>query len=196
MKNLSRGILSLCLIGALLLSACGKSDETDNLSNSEEPSNTTSQTPSTSAPQSTDTHTESLIDSADKEAIKDITAADFKKGVFIDFDKYKGSFFEENIISKVSNNLESVVENNNEKFKENLNKESLESIKDSFYYRNVDDQFMFYDLDLLEKLDQPEQIRVGVRFARKSSEGSIENQGITYFFTKNKDGEWGIENID
>jgi len=53
---------------------------------------------------------------------------------------------------------------------------------------------MFYDLDLIEKVD--EQIRVGVRFAKKSSDGSIENQGITYFFTKNKAGEWGIENID
>ncbi|WP_440114494.1 hypothetical protein [Paenibacillus sp. QZ-Y1] len=55
---------------------------------------------------------------------------------------------------------------------------------------------MFYDLDLIEKTDRPVQIRVGVRFARKSSAGNIENQGITYFFTKNEAGEWGIENID
>ncbi|MCT1398552.1 hypothetical protein M4D81_05970 [Paenibacillus sp. p3-SID867] len=193
MKNLSRGILSLCLIGALLLSACGKSDDTDTLSNSEEPTNTTSPAPSTN---NTPTKTESLIEPAEKEAIKDITAADFKKGVSIDFDKYKGSFFDENIISKLRNNLESVVENNKEKFEENLNKESLETIREGFYYTNESDQFMFYDLDLIEKVDQPEQIRVGVRFAKKSSDGSIENQGITYFFTKNEAGEWGIENID
>lgn len=193
MKNLSRGILSLCLIGALLLSACGKSDDTDTLSNSEEPTNTTSPSPSTN---NTPTNIESLIEPAEKEAIKDITAADFKKGVSIDFDKYKGSFFDENIISKLRNNLESVVENNKEKFKENLNKESLESIREGFYYTKESDQFMFYDLDLIEKVDQPEQIRVGVRFAKKSSDGSIENQGITYFFTKNETGEWGIENID
>lgn len=193
MKNLSRGILSLCLIGALLLSACGKSDDTDTLSNSEEPTNTTSTAPSTN---NTPTNTESLIEPAEKEVIKDITAADFKKGVSIDFDKYKGSFFDDNIISKLRNNLESVVENNKEKFKENLNKESLESIREGFYYTNESDQFMFYDLDLIEKVDQPEQIRVGVRFAKKSSDGSIENQGITYFFTKNEAGEWGIGNID
>ncbi|WP_127589967.1 hypothetical protein [Paenibacillus lautus] len=190
MKNLSRGILSLCLIGALLLSACGKSDDTDTLSNSKEPTNTTSPAPSTNK---TPTNIESLIEPAEKEAI---TAADFKKGVSIDFDKYKGSFFDDNIISKLRNNLESVVENNKEKFKENLNKETLESIREGFYYTNVSDQFMFYDLDLIEKVDQPEQIRVGVRFAKKSSNGSIENQGITYFFTKNEAGEWGIENID
>ncbi|MFB5677055.1 hypothetical protein ACE3NQ_06350 [Paenibacillus terreus] len=191
MKNLARGILSLCLIGTLLLSACGKSDDTDTLSNSEEPTNTTSPAPSTN---NTPTNTESLIDPVEQEAIKDITAADFKKGVFIDFDKYKGRFFDENIISKLKNNLESVVENNKEKFKENLNKESLESIREGFFYTNESDQFMFYDLDLIEKVD--EQIRVGVRFAKKSSDGSIENQGITYFFTKNETGEWGIENID
>lgn len=193
MKNLSRGILSLCLIGALLLSACVKSDDTDTLSNSEEPINTTSPAPSTN---NTPTNVESLIEPAEKEVIKDITAADFKNGVSIDFDKYKGSFFDENIISKLRKNLESVVENNKEKFKENLNKESLESIREGFYYTNESDQFMFYDLDLIEKVDQPEQIRVGVRFAKKSSDGSIEDQGITYFFTKNEAGEWGIENID
>ncbi|MEX3620662.1 hypothetical protein [Paenibacillus glucanolyticus] len=193
MKNLSRGILSLCLIGALLLSACGKSDDTDTVSNSKEPTTTTSLAPSTN---NTPTDTESLIEPAEQEAIKDITAADFKKGVSIDFDKYKGSFFDDNIISKLRNNLESVVENNKERFKENLNKESLESIREGFYYTNESDQYMFYDLDLIEKVDQPEQIRVGVRFAKKSSDGSVENQGITYFFTKNEAGEWGIENID
>ncbi|WP_413372517.1 hypothetical protein [Paenibacillus taichungensis] len=193
MKNLSCGILSLCLIGALLLSACGKSDDYNTLSNSEKPSNTTSKAPSTNI---TPTNIESLIGPAEIEEIKDITAAEFKKGVNINFDKYKSSFFDEKIISKLSNNLEAVVENNEEKFKQNLNKQSLESIREGFYYKNTADQFMFYELDLLEKLDHPEQIRVGVRFVRKSSDGSIENQGITYFFTKNEKGEWGIENID
>ncbi|WP_063568374.1 hypothetical protein [Paenibacillus sp. O199] len=193
MKNLTHGILSLCLIGTLLLSACGKSNDADSLSNSEEPSNTTSQSaPSTNTP----SDIESLIEPGENEAIKDITTADFKEGVSIDFDKYEGSFFDKNIISKLNNNLQSVVENNKEKFKENLNKESLESIREGFYYTNESDQFMFYDLDLIEKRDQPEQIRVGVRFAKKSSDGNIENQGITYFFTKNEAGEWGIENID
>lgn len=193
MKNLSYGILSLCLIGVLLLSACGKSHDNNTLSNNEKPNNTTSQIPSTNI---TPTNIERLIGLTEIEAIKDITAADFKKGVYINFDKYKSSFFDEKIISKLSNNLESVVENNEKKFKQNLNKKSLESIRERFYYRNTADQFMFYELDLLEKLDHPEQIRAGVRFARKSSDRSIENQGITYFFTKNEKGEWGIENID
>jgi hypothetical protein len=193
MKNLSCGILSLCLIGALLLPACGKADDNYSLSNSEKPSNITSEAPSTNI---TPTNIESLIEPAEIEEIKDITAAEFKKGVYIDFDKYKSSFFDEKIISKLRNNLESIVENNEEKFKRNLNNKSLESIREGFYYKNTADQFMFYELDLLEKLDHPEQISVGVRFVRKSSDGSIENQGVTYFFTKNKKDEWGIENID
>jgi|GEM_PF-4406055 len=193
MKNLSCGILSLCLIGALLLPACGKADDNYSLSNSEKPSNITSEAPSTNI---TPKNIESLIEPAEIEEIKDITAAEFKKGVYIDFDKYKSSFFDEKIISKLRNNLESIVENNEEKFKRNLNNKSLESIREGFYYKNTADQFMFYELDLLEKLDHPEQISVGVRFVRKSSDGSIENQGVTYFFTKNKKDEWGIENID
>lgn len=194
MRNLTRSILSSCLIGLSLLSACGKSPaDNGTVSNSEKSSNSTSQTaPSTDNP----IKIESLIEPGDKDAIKEITETDFKEGVTIDFDSYKGSFFDEKIISKLNNNLQSVVENNKEKFKENLNKESLESIREGFYYTNENDQFMFYDLDLIEKRDQPEQIRVGVRFAKKSSDGNIENQGITYFFTKNEAGEWGIENID
>ncbi|CAM2872115.1 hypothetical protein P4H27_14600 [Paenibacillus taichungensis] len=193
MKNLSCGILSLCVIGALVLSTCGKADDNYSLSNSEKPSNITSEAPSTNI---TPTNIESLIEPAEIEEIKDITGAEFKKGVYINFEKYKSNFFDEKIISMLNNNLESIVENNEEKFKQNLNNKSLKSIREGFYYKNTADQFMFYELDLLEKLDHPEQISVGVRFVRKSSDGSIENQGITYFFTKNKKGEWGIENID
>ncbi|WP_440114491.1 hypothetical protein [Paenibacillus sp. QZ-Y1] len=104
MKNLTRRILSLCLIGTLLLSACGKSDDTynDTLFNSEEPSNSMSQpTPSTNAP----TKIDSLIEPGESAANKDITPANFKEGVSIDFITYKDNFFDENIISKLSNNL-------------------------------------------------------------------------------------------
>ncbi|MNJ03500.1 hypothetical protein D3C73_1638400 [compost metagenome] len=57
---------------------------------------------------------------------------------------------------------------------------------------------MFYDLDILEKLtiDGRERINVGVRFAKKSMDNSIHNTGLTFFFTKNKEGQWGIANID
>lgn len=192
MKNFSRRILSLSLIGAILLSACGKSSDTDTLSYSKEPGSTTTQASSTNT---TLSNKESLIDPAAKE-ISDITAADFEQGISIDFAPYKGSFFDDNIISILSNNLQSVVEQNKDKFKENLNTKSVESTGEGFYFNNEGDQFMFYDLDVLEKLDQPDQIRVGVRFARKSSDGSITNTGITYFFTSNKEGEWGIGNID
>ncbi|MBT2290402.1 hypothetical protein J7E73_14875 [Paenibacillus albidus] len=182
MKNRARGILSLCLVGALLLSACGKSDDTDTLSNSEESSSTTSQVP------------EKLIGPEGKE-IKEITAADFKKGVFIDFDQYKQSFFNDDIISKFKGNIEAVVKKDKEKFKENLSEDSR---GETFFFSEEDVQFMFYDLDTLEKhtINGREEIQVGVRFARKYSDGSIENQGITYFFTKNKEGKWDIENID
>ncbi|MGG4401090.1 hypothetical protein ABEW61_13245 [Paenibacillus amylolyticus] len=59
---------------ALLLSACGKSDDTDTLSNSEEPSKSTRQAPPIN---NTPTNTERLIEPAEKEEIKNITATDF-----------------------------------------------------------------------------------------------------------------------
>lgn len=189
MKNLTRCILSLCLIGALLLSACGKVNDP---ATSEESSNNTptTQTPTNSSP----ADSEKLIDPAEKE-VKEITEPDFKKGVFIDFDQYKKSFFDDDIISKFKGNIEAVVEQAKEEFKENLHEGSR---GETLFFSEENVQFMFYDLDLLEKLtvNGREQIRVGVQYAKKIADGTIQNQGITYFFTKNEAGEWGIENID
>ncbi len=211
MKKLSRGILSICVSGAVLLSACGHTDDADRTTIREATAGSTPNTnqapstqeePTNSISASTDaiSDSERLIDPAHKE-IKDITADDFKRGVFIDFDQYKQSFFDDEIISKFKGNIEAVVENNPEKFKENLNKDSAATNKYHFYYTSVNEEgreFMFYDLDILEKINinQREQIRVGVRFAQKDPDGRVDNTGITYFFTKNPDGEWGIENID
>ncbi|MCM3172111.1 hypothetical protein [Paenibacillus sp. MER 99-2] len=211
MKKLSRGILSICVSGVVLLSACGHTDDPDRTTIREatdESSPNTNQAPSTQEEQtnsisaSTDaiSDSEQLIDPAHKQ-IKEITADDFKQGVYIDFDQYKQSFFDDEIISKFKGNIEAVVENNPEKFKENLNKDSAATNKYHFYYTSESEEgqeFMFYDLDIIEKINinQREQIRVGVRFAQKNQDGRIDNTGITYFFTKNQDGEWGIENID
>ncbi|MCG7376330.1 hypothetical protein MH215_04950 [Paenibacillus sp. ACRSA] len=211
MKKLSHGILSICVSGAVLLSACGHTDDPERTTIGEAingSSPNTNQVPSTqeepmnAITTSTDAipDSEQLIDPAHKE-ISDITVEDFKQGVFIDFDQYKQSFFDDEIISKFKGNIEAVVEKNPEKFKENLNKDSAATNKYHSYYINESEkgkEFMFYDLDILEKvnIDEREQIRVGVRFAQKSSDGRIDNTGITYFFTKNQDGEWGIENID
>ncbi|QUL55720.1 hypothetical protein KDC22_03880 [Paenibacillus tritici] len=189
MKNLTRGILSLCLIGALLLSACGKADD----STTSEESGTilpTTPTPATNSP----ADSEKLIDPATKE-VKEIAEADFTKGVFINFDPYQKSFFDDDIISKFNGNIEAVVEQDGEKFKEHLHEGSR---GETYFFSEEGVQFMFYDLDLLEKLTVHgrEQIRVGVQYAKKMADGTIQNQGITYFFTKNKAGEWGIENID
>lgn len=211
MKKLSRGMLSICVSGVVLLSACGHTDDPDRTTIREATdgsSPNTNQTPSTQDEQTNSISTstdaipdsEQLIDPAHKE-ISDITVDDFKQGVFIDFDQYKQSFFDDEIISKFKGNIEAVVEKNPEKFNENLNKESAATNKYHSYYINESEkgkEFMFYDLDILEKvnIDEREQIRVGVRFAQKSSDGRIDNTGITYFFTKNQDSEWGIENID
>ncbi|MDQ0171477.1 hypothetical protein [Paenibacillus tundrae] len=211
MKKLSHGILSICVSGAVLLSACGHTDDPERTTIGEAingSSPNTNQVPSTqeepmnAIKTSTDaiSDSEQLIDPAHKE-IKGITADEFKRGVFIDFDQYKQSFFDNEIISKFTGNIEAVVENNPEKFKENLNKDSAATNKYHFYYTSESEEgreFMFYDLDILEKvnINQREQIRVGVRFAQKDPDGRVDNTGITYFFTKNQVGECGIENID
>nr|WP_154893180.1 hypothetical protein [Paenibacillus xylanexedens] len=72
------------------------------------------------------------------------------------------------------------------------------SQKESLFFDEENAQFMFNDLDLLEKItiDGREQIRIGVQYAKKHEDGSVENKALTYFFTKNKEGNWLIENID
>ncbi|WP_418041641.1 hypothetical protein [Paenibacillus xylanilyticus] len=126
---------------------------------------------------------------------KEIGAEDFKKGVFIDFERYKKDFFNDDIISKFKGNLDGIVENDKKKFKVHLYEGSQ---KESLFFDEENAQFMFNDLDLLEKItiDGREQIRIGVRYAKKHEDRSIENKAITYFFTKNKEGHWLIENID
>ncbi|NUU74953.1 hypothetical protein [Paenibacillus xylanilyticus] len=202
MKKLSRGFLSVVISGVLLLSACEKSSDTYVPDSSEESISDTSQTPSPSntpvsqIPTSSTSPTESeiLINPKGLE-LKEISAANFEKGIFIDFDRYKKSFFNDDIISKFKSNIEAVVENNKEKFGKYLYEGSR---KESIFFSEEDVQYMFYDLDLLEKIkiDGREQIRVGIQYAKKYADERIENTAITYFFTKNKEGKWRIENID
>ncbi|MNW25933.1 hypothetical protein D3C74_26890 [compost metagenome] len=196
MNTYLRGVVSLSLIGILLLTACGATEK----SNIEEQhGNVTTQqtaetTPSQNVPD-TPAHKESLIDPASKEP-NDITSANFKPGIFIEFENYKRSFFNDDFISKLNGAFQAVVDQNESNFKEYLNNEPVELIAHNLYFSNKKELFMFYDLDLLERLNEPEQIRVGVRYAKKSIDGDVQNEAFTFFFTKNKQGEWGIENID
>ncbi|MCM3203159.1 hypothetical protein [Paenibacillus illinoisensis] len=98
---------------------------------------------------------------------KEIGAEDFKKGVFIDFERYKKDFFNDDIISKFKGNLDGIVENDKKKFKVHLYEGSQ---KESLFFDEENAQFMFNDLDLLEKItiDGREQIRIGVRYAKKT----------------------------
>ncbi|MGF9696227.1 hypothetical protein [Paenibacillus sp. MABNR03] len=197
MKKLSRGLLTVVISGILLLSACEKSSEAYVPTSNEESISDASQTPSTSntpASSTSPTESEMLINPEDLE-LKEISAANFEKGIFIDFDRYKKSFFNDDIISKFKSNIEAVVENDKEKFGKYLYEGSR---KESIFFSEEDVQYMFYDLDLLEKIkiDGREQIRVGIQYAKKYADERIENTAITYFFTKNKEGKWRIENID
>lgn len=45
---------------------------------------------------------------------------------------------------------------------------------------------MFYDLDLIEKVDQPEQIRVGVRFAKNPQTGVLKIKELPTSLLKTK----------
>ncbi|WP_336780057.1 hypothetical protein [Paenibacillus illinoisensis] len=155
-----------------------------------------SKTPVNQTPTSTNVKTESqrLIDPEGLE-FKEIGAEDFKKGVFIDFERYKKDFFNDDIISKFKGNLEGIVENDKKKFKVHLYEGSQ---KESLFFDEENAQFMFNDLDLLEQIsiNGREQIQFGVRYAKKHEDGSVENTAITYFFTKNKESNWLIENIN
>lgn len=86
---------------------------------------------------------------------------DFKKGVFIDFERYKKDFFNDDIISKFKGNLEGIVENDKEKFKVHLYEGSR---KEPLFFDEKNAQFMFNDLDLLEKITLMAVIKFGLAF--------------------------------
>ncbi len=138
---------------------------------------------------------EILIDPA-AQVFKDITETEFQQGVFIDFAPYPQSFFNEEIIAKFKGSLEAVTAQNVEDFKPFMQEDGYP--REALFFSEPDVQYMFYNLDLLEKIkiDGRDQIRVGVRYAKKFPDGTVQNQGITYFFTQNKAGVWGIANID
>lgn len=219
-------IISMSLVSAILLAGCRASNEASNPVREPTPEQTADNasvpmhTPASSAisseeagPQegsskaegsqeessteegsTEDRPKEVLVQAIDKE-MPEVTADHFQEGVYIDFDSYKRSFFDDEIIMKLSNSLHAVVEQDEEQFQRYL-KES--STGHGYFFGDSvhEDQFMFNDIDLLEKLEQPEQIRVGVWFARKSADGTVVNTGITYFFMMNKEGDWEIANID
>lgn len=195
MKKRYYGIFSVVMAVFLLQSACTASDG-KSMNENNQTNHSSSKTPVSQTPPSTNaiTKSERLIDPEGLE-FKEIGAEDFKKGVFIDFKRYKKDFFNDDIISKFKGNLEGIVENDKEKFKVHLYEGSR---KEPLFFDEENAQFMFNDLDLLEKItiDGREQIRIGVQYAKKHEDGSIENTAITYFFTKNKEGDWLIENID
>ncbi|MEW4428420.1 hypothetical protein AB1I68_13215 [Paenibacillus pabuli] len=189
------GIFSVVMTVFLLQSACTASVG-DSMNEINQTNHSSSKTPVSQTPTSTNVITESerLIEPEGLE-FKEIGVEDFKKGVFIDFERYKKDFFNDDIISKFKGNLEGIVENDKAKFKVHLYEGSQ---KESLFFDEENAQFMFNDLDLLEKItiDGREQIRIGVQYAKKHEDGSVENTAITYFFTKNKEGNWLIENID
>ena len=197
LNTFTRRVLAVGIVGLMLVTACGQEASTDTSSTNPEASKPANQPPSdphTQQDTSNDPAPEQLIDPSTKE-FKEITETEFKPEVSIDFEAYKKSFFDEEIITKLKETLEAVIAQDKEKFQAHL--QSGYNL-DSLFFDDKDAQYMFYDLDILEKLtiDGRERIHVGVRYAKKSSDGFIYNTGNTVFFTKNKEGQWGIANID
>lgn len=197
LNTFTRRVLAIGIVGLMLVAACGKEDSTYTSSTNPKTSKPANQPPSDPHTQqytSNDSAPEQLIDPSTKE-FKEITEAEFKPEVSIDFEAYKKSFFDDEIITKLKETLEAVIAQDKEKFQTHL--QSGYNL-DSLFFDDKDAQYMFYDLDILEKLtiDGRERIHVGVRYAKKSSDGSIYNTGNTVFFTKNKEGQWRIANID
>jgi len=149
MKIGFHGIFSVVLTVLLLQTACATSDGElmNDINQRHYPS---SKTPVSQTPASTNatTELERLIDPEGLE-FKEIEAEDFKKGVFIDFERYKKDFFNDDIITKFKGNLEGIVENNKEKFNVHLYEGSR---KKALFFDEENVQFMFYDLDLLDKI--------------------------------------------
>lgn len=201
MTKLPRKLLAVGLVCTLLLSACNKVENTPNPKNNSTPSNQTSESLSTTytqqcLSQSPDYESEWLIDPTRE--FEDITEADFKPEVTIDFEQYKEGFFDDEIITKINETLEAIVLQDKEKFLKHLHKDYAEYAQDSFFFTEVNTQYMFYDLGTLEKytIDNLERIIVGVQLAKKSSDNSIDNTMIMFTFNKNKEDQWSIANID
>lgn len=59
-------------------------------------------------------------------------------------------------------------------------------------------KYMFHDVEFIQKLIIDDRVRINVliRYAEKSSDNVIRNTSTMFTFTKNKEGQWGIANID
>lgn len=69
---------------------------------------------------------------------------------------------------------------------------------DSLFFSEEKNKYMFYDVEFIQKLIIDDRVRINVliRYAEKSSNIVISNTNIMFTFTKNKEGLWGIANID
>lgn len=190
-------ILIVCIFGSLLVSGCSM----EKALNTSQPSTQKNQVKildenkeQPSSPKSNEPESQVLLDNSTKE-FREITKTNFKPQVVVNLEQYKESFFNDEIINMLNSTLKAVVDQD----KENFNKYIYQpNTLDSLFFSEEKNKYMFYDVEFIQKLIIDDRVRINVliRYAEKSSDNVIRNTSIMFTFTKNKEGQWGIANID
>lgn len=190
-------LLIVCIFGCLLISGCSTekaliTPETSTQKNQVKILDKNKEQPS--SPKSTEPESQVLVDNTTKES-REITTTNFKPQVSVNLEQYKESFFNDEIINMLNSTLEAVIDQDKEKFNKYIHQgNSL----DSLFFSEEKNKYMFYDVEFIQKLIIDDRVRINVliRYAEKSSDNVISNTNIMFTFTKNKEGQWGIANID
>lgn len=190
-------LLIVCIFGSLLISGCStekalNTPETSSPKNQVKILDKNKEQPS--SPKSTEPESQVLVDNTTKES-REITTTNFKPQVSVNLEQYKESFFNDEIINMLNSTLEAVIDQDKEKFNKYIHQgNSL----DSLFFSEEKNKYMFYDVEFIQKLIIDDRVRINVliRYAEKSSDNVISNTNIMFTFTKNKEGQWGIANID
>lgn len=190
-------LLIVCIFGSLLVSGCS----TEKALNTSEPNTQKNQVnildknkEQPTSPKSKEPESQVLLDNSTKES-REITKNNFKPQVAVNLEQYKESFFNDEIINMLNSTLKAVVDQD----KENFNKYIYQpNTLDSLFFSEEKNKYMFYDVEFIQKLIIDDRVRINVliRYAEKSSDNTISNTNIMFTFTKNKEGQWGIANID
>lgn len=197
LNTFSHRWLVVIILGVLLITGCS----TEKALNNSEQSTPKNQVnildknkEQPSSPKSKEPESQVLLDNSTKES-KEITKTNFKPQVAVNLEQYKESFFNDEIINMLNSTLKAVIDQN----KENFNKYIHEGNSlDSLFFSQEKNKYMFYDVEYIQKLIIDDRVRINVliRYAEKSSDNVISNTNTMFTFTKNKEGQWGIANID
>lgn len=190
-------ILIVCIFGSLLISGCS----IEKALNTSEPSTPKNQVKildgnkeQSSSPKSNEPESQVLLDNSTKE-FREITKTNFKPQVAVNLEQYKESFFNDEIINMLNSTLKAVIDQDKENFNKYIHQPNT---LDTLFFSEEKNQYMFYEVEFIQKLIIDDRVRINVliRYAEKSSDNVIRNTSTMFTFTKNKEGQWGIANID